>query len=402
MRTFIKTQMTKILLLLLLTSPSIWLAWGQNDSENYKFRADIQDTIEKDTVAWKYQVGATAYSFIGDYANVLTTWDKGANARIYTPTSLDTLTLKSGRLKNAQDYILDRSKSENLIIINEAHHIAKHRLFTASLLEGLYQNGYRYLGLEALTGALDLEQKYATSESGYYTHEPEMGHLIYEARRLGFVVFGYEATAGKNGKEREIEQAKNIQAFLGKNPKGKVIIHCGFDHVYENEVHGWEKAMAGRLKEYTGIDPFTIDQVKFTERSKPEFSHYFVYATQQTQPFVVVLPNEEVFNGINAPKQTDLVVVHPVSHYKNDSPHWLSHKKGTYVLPKTKLKHYTYPIQVLAYRLGEYDNKGIPAAIVEIQNADQNTTLYLSKNHYEIVIRNRDYSLKERFNISVK
>jgi len=127
------------------------------------------------------------------------------------------------------------------------------------------------LGLEAIADSTINERNYAIQESSYYTKEPEYGNLISEARRLGFNLYGYEASEGKNGKEREIEQAKNIKKFMQAHQNGKYIIHCGFDHVFENEVKNWEKAMAGRLKEYTSIDPFTIAQVKFSEKSKSEF-----------------------------------------------------------------------------------------------------------------------------------
>lgn len=83
-------------------------------------------------------------------------------------------------------------------------------------------------------------------------------------------MFGYEATGGENGKEREIAQARNIIRFIDQNPHGKLLIHCGHDHVIEGmpSSRAWEKAMAGRLKEYTQIDPFTIDQTQFAEKSR--------------------------------------------------------------------------------------------------------------------------------------
>ncbi len=43
----------------------------------------------------------------------------------------------------AAEYIIKRSSKERIIIINEAHHQPLHRVFTESLLEGLYQNGFR-------------------------------------------------------------------------------------------------------------------------------------------------------------------------------------------------------------------------------------------------------------------
>jgi uncharacterized iron-regulated protein len=62
-------------------------------------------------------------------------------------TGADSLFFNTFKAVNAKDYILERAKKEKIIIINEAHHNARHRSFTCSLLQGLYEDGYRYLGL---------------------------------------------------------------------------------------------------------------------------------------------------------------------------------------------------------------------------------------------------------------
>lgn len=374
---------------------------GQTPTQVYKFAEDISREIEQDTVAWKYQIGATHYSFSGNYSAALRTWDQGLTPRVYTPTRRDSVIMETSVLRNASDYIVERSAGEQIMIINEAHHNPKHRAFTQSLLKGLYNNGYRYLGLEALSDSLINQRGYAVGESGYYTCEPEFGNLIYEAKKLGFIIFGYEATQGKNGKEREIEQAKNIQQFLKKNQPGKVVIHCGFDHAYENEVQGWERAMAGRLKEYTGIDPLTIDQVKYTERSKAEYGHYFLYATEERQPFVVIDQKQQVFNGLSEPKQTDIVVIHPITMYHHHRPDWLAAGKKEYQFPEEKLKKYHAPVQVLVYRSGEYENNGIPADITELETGS-NKPLYLQSNNYTVVVKNKDYTVIDTFSIVVE
>ncbi len=375
--------------------------WAQKAASTYLFSEDIAKELEKDTVAWKYQTAAIKYSFISDYKTTLATWDKGAPTRIYTPTPSDSAFLKNTKTENAKNYILNRSKTEDIIIINEAHHNPKHRVFTTSLLEELYKNGYRYLGLEALFDTAINQRNYATQESGFYTAEPAFGNLIFEARKIGFILFGYEASEGKNGKEREIEQAQNIYAFMQNNTEGKYIIHCGFDHVYENEVAGWEKAMAGRLKEYTQIDPFTIDQVKFTERSKPEFGHFFVYATPEKEPFVLINQQFEVFNGISHPKQTDIVVIHPITTYNSDRPDWMINNKIPYNAIR-HLKNYHYPLQLLAYRKNEFENNGVPADIVELTNKESTKQLYLNAGEYTLIIKNRDYKVIRSFSFRVK
>ena len=382
---------------LLLSIGIFSVAKAQNTTEVYPFSKDITTAIERDTVEWKYQTGAVRYSFIGDYKNTLIAWDKAIPKAGSKPTASDSLMLKSSDILDAKEYILKQSEKEQLIIINEAHHNPRHRTFTTSLLEGLYQNGYRFLGLEALSDTLINQRKYAVHESGFYTAEPEFGNLIYEALKLGFTVFGYEASAGKNGKEREIEQAENIKKFMKLHPDGKYLIHCGFDHVYENEVRNWEKAMAGRLKEFTGIDPLTIDQVKLSERSKPELNHYFLYATQEKHPFILKTQDYTIFNGFTEPKQTDVLVIHPVTHYQHNRPQWLSYNKKPYRISKKRLKKYSYPVQILAYRTAEYENDGIPADIIELQDVQNTAPLFLKKGSYTFVIKNQNYEVIDSF-----
>ena len=258
---------TKFLSILFLLATANLVA--QSEKFEYRFSIDVANLIEKDTVPWRFQMGANEYSFIGNYRKTRETWDKNG-VRVASLTKEDSLYFVEFSPVNARDYIIERSKNEQIIIINEAHTYPSHRTFTHSLLQGLYDNGYRYLGLEALFDTVINERKYPIIESGYYTKEPEFGNLIYTALNIGFKLFGYEATGGENGKEREIAQARNIIRFIDQNPHGKLLIHCGHDHVIEGmpSSRAWEKAMAGRLKEYTQIDPFTIDQTQFAEKAK--------------------------------------------------------------------------------------------------------------------------------------
>ncbi|MCU0435476.1 MAG: hypothetical protein MUC87_18605 [Bacteroidia bacterium] len=394
--------MKKHALLFALFLPSFLLFTSGSDSETYKFAGDIHSQLETDTMPWRFQTGAVMYSFAGDYRNALSTWDVGMNRGNYTPTPADSLLLKQNTVADARQYILNRSKTEQLIIINEAHHNPKHRTFTQSLLEGLYKNGYRYLGLEAIFDTAINVRNFAIHQSGYYTVEPEFGNLIYEARKLGFTIFGYEATGGQSGKEREIEQARNIHNFMQKNTTGKYLIHCGYDHVYENEVRDWEKAMAGRLKEYAQIDPFTIDQVKFTEKSQMAYSHYFVYATRARKPFVLIGKNQKVFNGISDPKQTDISVIHPLTVYEHERPHWMAEGRVMYNVSQKKLTQYSYPLLIMAYRKGELEKGGIPADIIEQNAKESSKRLFLKKGQYSLVVKNTKYEIQDSFEIRVR
>ncbi|MCJ7932797.1 MAG: hypothetical protein MUW56_03995 [Chryseobacterium sp.] len=106
------------------------------------------------------------------------------------------------KVENAKDYILNKSKKEEILILNEAHHYASHRTFATSLLKGLYENGYRYLGLEALGDDSINIRKFPTIHSGFYTSEPQFGNFIKTALDLGFILFKYEAESGKKWKRK--------------------------------------------------------------------------------------------------------------------------------------------------------------------------------------------------------
>ena len=287
-----KTKFLSILFLLITVN-----VVAQSEKFEYRFSIDIENAIEKDTVPWKYQIGANEYSFIGNYKKTRETWDKNG-VGIPKITEEDSLYFIGFTPVNAREYIIERSKNEQIIIINEAHTNSNHRTFTHSLLQELYNNGYRYLGLEALFDTIINERKYPIIESGYYTKEPEFGNLIYAALNTGFTLFGYD-NFEHNGKEREIAQARNIADFIGQNPHSKVLIHCGHAHVIEGALNNptWEKAMAERLKEYTQINPFTIDQTQFAEKSERKYNHPYIAMVNKEFPVVLIDENGNLFNG---------------------------------------------------------------------------------------------------------
>lgn len=383
----IKTKIAAAFILLLSLAVN-----AQDKKEFYLFSKDIASKIEKDTVSWKYQLGATDYSISGYYKKALETWDKNGS-RIPVTSKEDSLYFRSFKPKNARDYITERSKTEKIIIINEAHHNASHRVFTTSLLQGLYDNGYRFLGLEAISDTLVNKRGFVIKESGFYTNEPQMSNLINEAIKIGFKVFSYEAAEGKNGKEREIEQAQNIAAIMKQNPDSKFLVHCGWEHVVEGTPgsKSWEKAMAGRVKEIMGIDPFTIDQTFYSEKGDEKFNKPYIKWLDLDYPVIMVQENGQLFNGSIANDQTDCRIIHPATKYKNGRPNWLSMYglRKTYKIPKGKITE--FPVIVLAYNKGEFEKNGIPADVIEISDEKEISELVLAKGTYTIIIKDKTY-----------
>lgn len=391
-------SMNKLFIVIL--SLNITIAFGQSKPETYRFSKDILSQIDKDTVAWKYQIGATGLSFSGYYREALQIWDKNGVRKLKN-TEEDSLYFTSSNKVNAKDYVIEQSKNTQIIIINEAHHVPKHRTFTKSLLKELYDNGYRYLGLEALFDSTINKRKFPVIETGYYTKEPEFGNLISEALKIGFTLFKYEASEGKNGKEREIEQAANIQKYMESNPKGKVLIHCGYAHAYENDYPAWGKAMAGRLKENMKIDPLTIDQTKFLESLDIDNNHLFFWLNKAKEPIVLMDKNGQVFNRKNETTQTDIVIIHPQTDYINNRPDWLLKGKKRYIIPISKIQKHQ-PLLILAYRNNEFENNGIPTDILEIIDNKTPSELYLTNGVYTIVIKDANYNIINKYNIEIK
>ncbi len=132
---------------------------AQVTKEVYKFSEDIETKIKKDTVPWKDQLAAAEYSISGNYIKGLQAWDK-MGVKVPSVSAQDSSYFKEFKPQEAKEYILNRSKVEKIIIINEAHHNSRHRVFTTSLLKGLYKNGYRFLGMEMLYDTLINQRKF--------------------------------------------------------------------------------------------------------------------------------------------------------------------------------------------------------------------------------------------------
>jgi len=367
---------------------------AQVSKEVYKFSEDIETKMEKDTVPWKTQIGATDYAISGNYKKALQTWDK-IGAKVPSISAQDSLYFNEFKPQDAKEYILNRSKKEKLIIINEAHNNSRHRVFTTSLLKGLYKNGYRFLGMEMLYDTLINQRKFPLLLSGsMYIHESQSANLIKEALDLGFTLFDYESERGR-GKDRERDQSKNIAKVMTQNPNAKFLIHCGYDHLNEGipGIKEWEKAMAARVHGITGINPFTIDQIPGSEKGDLKFNTPYIQMANIKKPSIMVNAQEKTYNGENGHERADCSIIYPVTTYTNQRPDWLTlnGRRKAFHIPTNSISE--YPVLVMAYRNNEFEQEGIPADITEITNKEQKADLVLDKGNYRIIIKNRDYEI---------
>jgi hypothetical protein len=374
---------------------------------HYKFSADITERTEKDTVAWKYQLSAADFATKGDYRKALEQWDIALPGKFkpYTEREIDSLRLQY-KVVPAAAYIVEQAKANRVIIINEAHHSSLHRVFTKSLLQELYDNGFRNLGLEALTNgelkdSLLRNRKYPVMETGHYTKDPQFGNMIRTALEIGYNVFPYETTRGSNGKSREIDQARNIQQVIDSRPNEKFLIHCGFGHVEEGEHDTWEKAMAGRLAEFTGINPLTINQVPYSEKSLPEWSHPLLQVFNITQPSVLLDQESRPFRFERGNTWADIAVLHPFTSYTHERPNWLFENGNKPVNINLNKVGIAYPVMVMAFKKGEKIDEAVPVDMLEVADKTSTSFLALLKGKYEIVVINRSEEAR-KFELKVK
>ena len=359
----------------------------------YKFSNEIEAKLASDTMEWRFQEAASDYASKGDYQNALLQWDLGQAPREMSLSQEETDSInQSFDQVNAKDFILEAASDHRLVIINEAHHNSKHRFFTRSLLKGLYDQGYRYLGLEALSNGKFMDsslnaRKYPTQGTGYYIKDPQFGNMVREAISIGYEVFPYEDTTNANGKFREIGQARQIADKMRAHPENKFLIHCGYAHAFEGDYPSWEKAMAGRLKEFIDVDPLTITQTAYMEKSKPALSSPLLKAVQPAYSTILVEKESGAALGYNrGPAYTDLAVFHPFTTYTDGRPDWLytnGHQKVELTIPEHQLN---YPLMILSINASEDLQRAVPLDIVEADSTDEKVLLALPTGDYSVVM----------------
>ena len=381
----------------------------------YQLNADIQDKIDTDTITnphftgYKYQKAASAYAMKGDYSGALKNWDLAMgnlSGRTFSNREIDSL--KSiYRAVPAVDYILEASKAHELVIINEAHHNGRHRQFTRSLLQGLSDNGYRYLGLETLTNGVDRdsllsERGYPILRTGFYSAEPQFGRLVRTALKIGYRVFPYEVTDDTDGTQREIEQANNILDVLRQDRQAKMVIHCGYDHGIEGLHSYWGKAMAGQLSEEAGLDPLTINQVELAESSEPELNDPLLKVFQPREPTILLDQYDKPKRYERDSGWMDIVVLQPTTGYLHSRPDWLmaGSDRELVRVELTDLE-IASPSLVLAYLKSEDFREAVPVDLVEVEPGASEVYLGLDESEYNIVIVNAEGEGK-KFGLEVK
>jgi hypothetical protein len=370
-------------------------------STTYRFSEDILRDLQQDSTPQRFQSASWALSNIGEYKELLATWDQGQGQGQAPVLSTENQEyFRKFKALNALSYIVARARKERIVIINEAHQQPNHRIFMESLLDSLYAIGYKFLGIETLNKKDSLLNKrgYPIIESGFYSRQPQFGNLIRTALGTGYTLFAYDSDS-YDGETREKEQAQNVKKILDANPDSKILIYCGFDHIVETDYPYWGKAMAGRLKEYTGIDPFTIDQVKLTETSSKERDNPFYKMADLPYYAAFVDSAYQPFRGSIGFDQYDMLVYHPRARWLHGRPDWVF-QNGRLPYAISQRVKTSFPCLVYAYYFDEDISKTVPVDVIELHDRNDDRALSLKKGKYLVVVRDMN-GKEEQINIEL-
>jgi hypothetical protein len=235
------------------------------------------------------------------------------------------------KMLDALEAIEAVAEKRQVIMINEEHRTPFHRALTLQLLARLYSKGFRYFAAETV----DIEDTelnkrgYPTQSTGYYTADPVYADVIRTALKLGYKVVPYESFDPKCkspednpefcNDQRERGQAQNLyERILKTDPQAKIFVHVGRSHNSKAAASKEFNFMGYYFKNLTKIEPFTIDQLRFSERREAALEQpLYRFLTKQNvlhKPSVYQAPDGKFYNqGFGF----DMLIFHPRMRYEN-------------------------------------------------------------------------------------
>jgi len=343
----------------------------ENFAKEYADRHVALDIIMQDL--------GVQYSFAGLHRKALVTNDSSAESEILALEDLTTY-----KANDAISEILKRSQRHQIVMFNEAHDIAQHRVLTYRMLSGLWKQGYRYFAAESLNSSASsqVEKGYVTNNIGYYTRESTYANLVLKAKELGFEIVSYDLHKPRKLNtidERETNSALTIkEKIFDKDPNAKVIIHVGYSHINE------EKWLASKLKSITNLETLTIDQTTRIERNNTKLEHpTYTKAVKDVKlqaPFIFVKGNKVWSSDSN---KWDISVFWPRTSYLNGRPKWASLDRVNYNISSNDCKN-SYPCMVEVFKFNHKSE--VPSDRILISSKKDNMSVFLSQGRNIIVM----------------
>jgi hypothetical protein len=342
------------------------IVFGQ-DMENYKrlqngnflgYLLSLEATMSDHN---NYSALSTAYSIVGDNKKALEIYMGDNHVSEFTRRMVNRYNNTSDKHEILDDLDLKNMfKKVDILMINEAHHISRHRKYLEEQIVSLFDLGYRYLFVEALRNNRNpnINQRGMPhlDDFGLYK-DPLFGNLLREALNCGFLVFAYEpGDPHLTFQEREYGMAENIMKILDTLPEAKSIVHAGYTHIATQNNFNETKLMGMHLKEKFNV--LSIDQTVHCENTSQEFETDFYISTSKT------INDVTFYRNIGKESYYDISLLNPRTKYIGNKPDWLiNNKKYGQINIDFQMLVNTEKVLVQIYKNDEFqklNNKAFP------------------------------------------
>ena len=302
--------------------------------------------------------------------------------------------------------VLDAAAGRQVVMINEAHHVPRHRAFTTRLLPRLKAAGFTHFAAEVLCEPPGrLEARGYPKDLCSYLDEPVYADLVRQALALGFKVVPYEAGGGSKPEIRELGQAKNLKArVFDVDPQARLVVHLGYSHNLEGaeSFHG-VGAMAYQLRLMTGLDPLTVDQTTLNPAAAPDHEHPSYAAlcgsVDGTWPVAFVSPGKALWALPG--EDRDLSLCWPRGGVADGRPTWLAMDGARRAVAIPTGFCGAASSCVVEARLVNEGEDGIPMDRVEVRAGEAVPSLMLRPGRYELQALFTDGSPPRRAELGV-
>jgi len=355
-----------------------------------------------------YEAGILA-TFIADYRSAIAFFDSSEN--ISRTKKIELNELQKSRYDSLEianlNVLYSAIDTSRIVMLNESHHKSLNRVFAYSLLDYLYSKGFRYFAAEALQNISKLNFKsksfYLSRDVGFYTLDPAMAELFRYALHIGFRLIPYEFTGDML--DREIMQAFNISKAFNESKDNKLFVYAGYGHI-EKEKSEEFKPMGYFLNMFTGVNPLTINQERYTEGNVNSVSQegykYLVKKYGIIHPSVLMKNGRSFFVGNK--QMYDFYLLHPTTLQNELRPNWLS--KFSISKERVQIKDIQKDcFLVQAFYSNELKkaknlNKIIPAD--QTYDSSSGYFLYIKKGIYNIIQRDIDNNIIYNKKLNIK
>jgi len=367
----------------------------------YQLLGDDKKFMKSFSTPFYYDLLSQYVSFAGDYSAALVYQQLADTTHLtdvdYRQIAKSIQQLKKIKNADAKRFISFIASNYKVIMLNEAYNKPLHRAFAYSLLDVLYNRGFRYLAMEMLNPMPDQELTKLTYKTGHLPTEPVAGELIRQALELGFKLVAYEDPLAEKHSptERDSIQASNIARILKQDPDAKIFVYAGYGHIAEKSTTPDFIPMGMAFKRMTGLDPLTIDQTDMTEESNFSFGKAFYDAYVEKFPPTspsIPLDNDEPVN-VTGTTLYDLTVVHPKTTYYYSRPTWLalSNRRHAVSVKTTNRNIFLVQAYYQFESIGTKPGQVVPADQTYFSYGNGVYTLYLRSGLYILIFRDLLY-----------